>query len=124
MGFLKGLNKDYYGGALMILVGLSAAYAGSHYRIGTLSRMGPGFFPTSLGVLLTAVGAAIALGASLTNTQALARFPFDPRACSAILGGLIAWAWIEEPSVRLERRAARSPRRIFKRRFRRLGAKR
>ena len=42
----KTINrKDYYGGALMVLIGLGAIYGGSDYHIGTLSHMGPGFFP-------------------------------------------------------------------------------
>ncbi len=94
MNFLKGLKKDYYAGVLMILAGLCAAYVGSGYRLGTLSRMGPGFFPTSLGILLTAVGAAIGVGASLATTDARADFAFDLRGCSAILGGLIAFVLV------------------------------
>jgi hypothetical protein len=62
-GFINKTNKDYYAGALMILIGLGAAYQGSRYSIGTLSHMGPGFFPLSLGILLALIGAAIALGA-------------------------------------------------------------
>ncbi len=94
MSFLKGLNKDYYGGVVMIVAGLCAAYVGSGYRLGTLSRMGPGFFPTSLGILLTAVGAAIAIGASLATTVKRADFSFDLRGCGAILGGLIAFVLV------------------------------
>ena len=61
-GFLNPLNRDYYGGTLMLLLGLGAAYQGMHYPLGTLSRMGPGFFPVSLGVILTLIGLAIAIG--------------------------------------------------------------
>lgn len=56
-------NKDYYGGALMVLVGVAAAVAGVDYRVGTLARMGPGFFPVALGSLLALVGLAIAASA-------------------------------------------------------------
>src|ERR1700676_3545305 len=56
-------NRDYYGGALMFLLGLGAILQGRTYPVGTLSRMGPGFFPVALGVILALVGAAIALRA-------------------------------------------------------------
>ena len=46
MRSLFSYNKDYYGGALMILIGLAAVYQGTRYQLGTLARMGPGFFPT------------------------------------------------------------------------------
>ncbi|HYP83651.1 tripartite tricarboxylate transporter TctB family protein [Variovorax sp.] len=55
-------RKDYYGGALMIVVGLAAAFAAWNYHVGTPSRMGPGFFPVAVGVLLAITGALVALG--------------------------------------------------------------
>ena len=45
-------GRDYLGGVLMIALGLGAALEGSTYSIGSLSRMGPGFFPVALGVIL------------------------------------------------------------------------
>jgi hypothetical protein len=59
----KHFNKDYYGGALMTIVGVAAAYAAVDYHVGTLSHMGPGFFPMALGVLLAISGVLIALSA-------------------------------------------------------------
>ncbi len=53
-------KRDFYAGGLMILLGLGIALKGSTYRLGTLMHMGPGFFPTSLGVLLVLIGMAIA----------------------------------------------------------------
>src|SRR5690606_24480389 len=50
-------------GALMVLVGLAAIYAGTNYNIGSLSHMGPGFFPAALGGLLAITGLLIALSA-------------------------------------------------------------
>jgi hypothetical protein len=61
--FLKRLNKDYYGGALMVIIGLASVYAAIDYHVGTLTQMGPGFFPMALGVLLAIIGALIAFSA-------------------------------------------------------------
>ncbi|QRX81086.1 tripartite tricarboxylate transporter TctB family protein [Glaciimonas sp. PAMC28666] len=63
-------NKDYYGGGLMMLLGLGAVVQGRTYNIGTLSKMGPGFFPVALGTLLMLVGAAIALTAKNSASAA------------------------------------------------------
>jgi hypothetical protein len=63
-------NRDYYGGALMFLIGLGAILQGRTYSMGTLSRMGPGFFPVSLGVILALAGAAIALSARFAEREA------------------------------------------------------
>lgn len=61
------LQKDYrdiLAGLLMLLIGLGVSwYANQHYEIGTLNRMGPGFFPVSLGLVLAVIGFFIALPA-------------------------------------------------------------
>jgi len=53
-------NKDYrdiFGGLCLIVVGLFAAqHAYQRYDMGELQRMGPGYFPVSLGVLLAILG--------------------------------------------------------------------
>ena len=53
-------NRDYYAGGLMVLIGIGAAVVGTRYQLGTLTKMGPGFVPTALGVLLAIIGFAIA----------------------------------------------------------------
>src|SRR5579884_3758772 len=64
-------RRDYYAGALMVLVGCGAAVAGSRYQLGSLTQMGPGFFPTALGVLLALLGIAIACTAAYAPGPAL-----------------------------------------------------
>ena len=56
--------RDYYGGALMLLLGLGAVLYGRSYKVGGLTEMGAGFFPVALGVVLALLGALIAFGAS------------------------------------------------------------
>jgi heme A synthase len=56
-------KRDFYAGGLMLLLGLGIALKGATYRLGSPMHMGPGFFPTSLGVLLVLIGLAIAGGA-------------------------------------------------------------
>ena len=61
-------GRDYAGGMLMTAIGLAAAIQGARYPIGELSRMGPGFFPVALGVLLALAGLAIALSARFSRS--------------------------------------------------------
>lgn len=56
-------KRDYYAGGLMILLGVGAAVTGSGYKFGTLARMGPGFMPVVLGVVLAFIGILIAVTA-------------------------------------------------------------
>ena len=45
-------KRDYYAGALMLVLGVGAAVTGTGYKFGTLARMGPGFMPVMLGLSL------------------------------------------------------------------------
>ena len=44
--------KDFYSGVLFIAFGVAALVIGSNYALGTAARMGPGYFPRILGILL------------------------------------------------------------------------
>ncbi|OYV48085.1 MAG: hypothetical protein B7X10_03605, partial [Burkholderiales bacterium 21-58-4] len=58
---MGNINKDYYGGVLMIILGLGTVFKSFGYHIGSLAHMGPGYFPAAIGVLLTITGVLIAL---------------------------------------------------------------
>ncbi|CAG9171747.1 hypothetical protein LMG32289_02471 [Cupriavidus pampae] len=66
----RQFKKDYYGGTLMVLIGLAAVYAGLQYHTGTMRQMGPGFFPVSVGALLAFVGVLIVMSARNDKTPA------------------------------------------------------
>ena len=49
--------RDVAGGLVLILLGVAVSgYAFSQYDLGTLRRMGPGMFPTILGIALALLG--------------------------------------------------------------------
>jgi hypothetical protein len=61
------LKRDYYAGGLMLLIGTGAAVTGAGYKFGSLARMGPGFMPVMLGIVLAFLGvliAGVALGSA------------------------------------------------------------
>lgn len=55
--------QDVIGGALMSLIGVAVALYAQRYDMGSLTRMGPGYFPVALGWLLGALGLGIAVPA-------------------------------------------------------------
>jgi len=61
-------KRDYYAGSLMLLLGVGAAVTGSGYKFGSLARMGPGFMPVVLGVVLAFLGILIA-GTALASSE-------------------------------------------------------
>ncbi len=54
-------QKDFYSGLMFAAVGVGFAIGATNYTIGQASRMGPGYFPLILGVILTILGAVISL---------------------------------------------------------------
>jgi hypothetical protein len=62
------LKRDYYAGGLMTLIGIGAAIIGTGYKFGTLARMGPGFMPVMLGIVLAFLGILIA-GTALGSSE-------------------------------------------------------
>ena len=52
----------------MMLLGVGAAVTGTGYKFGSLARMGPGFMPVVLGVVLAFIGILIA-GTALGSSE-------------------------------------------------------
>jgi hypothetical protein len=55
--------KDFYAGLLFVAFGVFAIIVAWNYPLGTAARMGPGYFPRLLGILLIVLGAALSLTA-------------------------------------------------------------
>lgn len=56
-------QKDFFGGLLFIVVGGAFALGASTYPVGNAARMGPGYFPLLLGIILALMGAGVLLQA-------------------------------------------------------------
>jgi putative Ca2+/H+ antiporter (TMEM165/GDT1 family) len=84
-------KRDYCAGGLIVLFGLVAAVQGPVYTMGTLVRMGPGYMPTALGVILIILGLIIAGSALLMpgDEEDERVLPADPqwKAWGCILAG-------------------------------------
>jgi hypothetical protein len=50
--------KDFWTGIIFLCIGLAAVIIGRDYPMGTAGRMGPAYFPTVLGGLLSLIGLA------------------------------------------------------------------
>ena len=49
-------QKDFFAGLMFVIVGLGFAWGATEYNIGSGARMGPGYFPLMLGILLGVLG--------------------------------------------------------------------
>jgi hypothetical protein len=65
---VKGTG-DFLAGLMFIGFGLLALYLSRDYPMGTASRMGPGYFPAILGMLICLLGAGVLLRGLLVRAQ-------------------------------------------------------
>ena len=49
-------QKDFFAGLMFMGVGVAFAWGATTYNVGTGARMGPGYFPLMLGILLAFIG--------------------------------------------------------------------
>ncbi len=62
-------QKDFFAGLMYMSVGGAFAWGATNYTIGKAARMGPGFFPLMLGILLAVLGAAIIFKSLVVDTE-------------------------------------------------------
>ena len=61
-------QADFYSGLMFIGVGVAFAWGATNYNVGDAARMGPGYFPLILGILMTLIGLAVTLTAMVVDT--------------------------------------------------------
>lgn len=90
-------RRNLISGILLAAVGIFAAVYAQRYNMGSLARMGPGFFPVVLGVLLGFIGIALA---AVSLFEALDEEPIrvEWRKASIILGSILIFALLLRPA--------------------------
>ncbi len=83
-------SKDFWSGAIFLSVGVAFAALGRHYPIGTVMRMGPGYFPTMLGGLLALIGLGLMVRSARRPGPAVGRLAYDKLALVTISNVLFA----------------------------------
>ena len=84
--------KDFVAGLMFVVIGVAAIVLGSSYSLGTAARMGPGYFPRMLGILLVALGAALALRSLRVQGAPLPGWRWRPVA--VVLGSVVLFGAI------------------------------
>ena len=62
-------QKDFFSGLVFVIVGVAYALGATNYKIGDGARMGPGYFPLLLGVLLALLGIVVIFKAMVVETM-------------------------------------------------------
>ena len=62
-------QKDFFSGLMFMGVGAAFAWGATTYNVGNGARMGPGYFPLMLGVLMAILGVVITFKALVVETD-------------------------------------------------------
>jgi hypothetical protein len=52
-------QKDFFSGLMFMGIGVAFAWGATTYNVGEGARMGPGYFPLMLGIVLAIIGAVV-----------------------------------------------------------------
>ena len=91
MSFIRS-PKDFWAGVLFVSLGIAAIIISDNYKLGTAARMGPGYFPLILGILLIVLGAIIALRGVRINGEAIPAWKWRP--LLVVLGSVVMFGMI------------------------------
>ena len=84
-------QKNFAAGLLYIAIGIPVALMASGYRMGTAARMGPGYFPFWLGVLLALVGAIVLMSSMRSQAEVENIGGWDLKSLAVILGSVLVF---------------------------------
>jgi hypothetical protein len=62
-------QKDFFSGLMFVAMGTAFAIGAKTYHVGVGARMGPGYFPLTLGVVLALLGAVVAFKSLVVHTE-------------------------------------------------------
>jgi hypothetical protein len=62
-------QKDFFSGLLFMGFGIAFTWGATTYKVGQADRMGPGYFPLILGILMTVLGILITVKALAVKTE-------------------------------------------------------
>ena len=90
-------QKDFASGLLFMLVGFGFSFVARGYSMGTAAKMGPGYFPFWLGIVLALLGALVLWGSlsSKGEEDQLARW--DIKSLLWILGAVVLFGLLLKP---------------------------
>lgn len=62
-------QRDFFSGLMFLVVGIAFAWGATTYHVGEAARMGPGYFPLMLGIVLAGLGAFIIFESLVVETE-------------------------------------------------------
>jgi len=85
-------QKDFWSAVMFVVFGVLFIAWSTDYQFGTTQRMGPGYFPTILGVMLVALGILVGLPSIKHDTPETHVERIGWRGLLVILGSVVLYA--------------------------------
>ena len=90
-------QKDFASGLMFILVGLAFSWTARGYSMGTAAKMGPGYFPFLLGMVLAVLGALVLIGSMSSKGEEDHLARWDLKILLWILGSVVLFGLLLKP---------------------------
>ena len=87
-------NADFWAGVMFIIFGAAAIYMSRDYPMGSAMRMGPGYFPHYLGILMVLFGLGIGIRGYFRGSEEIGRWAFRPIVVLSV--GVLAFGFLIE----------------------------
>ena len=95
--------QDFGAGAVFIVIGIAGIVFGGDLPMGTTSRMGPGYFPTLLSVLIILIGTIVGARGLTVDGPAIERIHLRPLlfilTAIVVSGYLLNWVGLALTSI-------------------------
>lgn len=90
-------QKNFFTGLFYLLFGLGFAWVASRYRLGTSTRMGPGFFPLVVAIGLAVTGIVLVLASIRANGEISRLEGWSFRTVFSVLAAVVLFGLLIEP---------------------------
>jgi hypothetical protein len=90
-------KQDFWSGVMFIILGLAFAWKATSYSMGTAARMGPGYFPYWLGIIMAGIGAIVLLTSFSKKAEETEIAKFDFKILAIICVSVQAFAVMLRP---------------------------
>lgn len=87
-------RQDFWSGMMFIILGLGFSWQACSYQMGTAARMGPGYFPFWLGLVLALLGAIVLIGSLSKKATETHVDRFDWRIVFLVIGSVVVYALV------------------------------
>ena len=62
-------EQDFFSGLMFLAAGIAFAWGATKYNVGQAARMGPGYFPLMLGIVLAVLGLIVLFDSLVVETE-------------------------------------------------------